>query len=278
MSKLNIFKAEWIDMVFEGRNKKYGAYQLRSENPKTTTKAIILGIILFSFAVSAPLISRFISEKAGIADREEDMDRVIEVVDLPPPPAEELPPPPPPPPVQEQQQTAKSIVEEVKFKPLEVKKKELVVEEPPRKEQFENADPSSRNAAASPTGDINIGVPAGDLDKGVEPIDNSIYNAAGLQVPAEFPGGMAAFGKYVINNMRLPEVDRDLQIRVYVSFIVEKDGTMTDIKALRDPGYGLGKEAERVLKSMKIKWSPGVQNGKNVRARYSLPIMVNIRS
>ena len=264
-------------MVFEGRNKQYGAYQLRSENPKTTTKAIILGIILFSLAVASPLISRWLGDKLNLAKKDETIDKVIEVVDLPPPPAEELPPPPPPPPV-EQVQAPKSIVEEVKFKPLEVKKKDQVVEEPPRTEQFEKADPSSRNADASPTGDVNIGRPSGDLDKGVEPEDNGVYASAGLQVQPEYPGGIKAFLDYVYKNFNVPEVDRDMTAKVIVSFVVEKDGSMTDIKVLKEPGYGLGKEAIRVLKSVKKKWSPGVQNGKNVRASYTLPITVNIKS
>lgn len=275
MSKLNIFKTGWIDIVFEGRNKKYGAYQLRSENPKTTTKAVLIGVALFSVAIAIPVIKNFIPALA--AEKDENLDKVIQVVDLPPPPVEELPPPPPPPPV-EQQQAPKSVVEEVKFKPLEVKKKEQVVEEPPRTEQFEKADPSSRNAEASPTGDINIGKPSGDLDKGVEAPDNAVYSMAGLQVQPEFPGGLAAFYKYVSNNFRTPELDRDLNVSVLVAFVVEKDGSLTGIRITRDPGYGLGKEAERMLRSLKVKWSPGIQNGKPVRVQYSLPIKVQIKS
>lgn len=273
MSKLNIFKGEWIDMVFEGRNKKYGAYQLRSENPKTTMKALIIGAALFSFLVAIPKIyeamGKLVPEKA-----EEDVT-LVDMAELPPPPVEELPPPPPP---VEVQQAPKSIVEEVKLKPLEAVKKEEVPEDPPKIEQFKDANPGDQNKEASPTGDINIDTPSGDLDKGVEVPDNSVYNYAGLQVQPEFPGGMDGFYKYVGNNFRTPELDRDLSVKVFVTFVVEKDGSMTGIKAVRDPGYGLAKEAERVLKSIKLKWKPGIQNGKPVRAQYSLPIVVNIKS
>jgi protein TonB len=65
-------------------------------------------------------------------------------------------------------------------------------------------------------------------------------------------------------------------IKVYVSFVIEKDGTMTDIQVKRDPGYGLGKEAIRVLKSLKTKWSPGMIGSKPVRTSYNLPISVQI--
>lgn len=276
MSKLNIFDKQWIDLVFEGRNKQYGAYKLRSENPKTTVRALIIGSLLFVFLISLPKIYGAFDKLVGKKEAEK-IDKVIEVVDLPPPPVEDVPPPPPPPPV-EQKQAPKSVVEEVKFKPLEVKKKEEIVEEPPRTEQFEKADPSSRNAEASPTGEINIGTPSGDLDKGVEPEDNNVYNTAGLQVQPEYPGGMDSFYAYVRNNFNPPEVDRDMTVKVFVQFVIEKDGSMTNIKVLRDPGYGMGKEAIRVLKSMKKKWQPGVQNGKNVRASFTLPITMNLKS
>lgn len=275
MPKVSIFREKWIDMVFEGRNKMYGAYKLRSENPKTTIKALIIGVLLFTAAISAPIAYRALN--IGTESAEKDKVMEIQTIELPPLPEEE-PLPPPPPPVEEVYQAPKSVVEEVRFKPLEAAKKEDVPEDPPKTEDFKDADPSSRNADASPTGDINIGNPPGDLDKGVEPPDNSIYNTAGLQVQPEYPGGIQAFYKYVNDKFKIPDVDQDLSVRIYMSFVVEKDGSMTNIKVLRDPGYGMGREAERVLKSMKQKWSPGVQNGKPVRASYNLPIVINIKS
>ena len=275
MSKLNIFNAQWIDLVFEGRNKKYGAYQLRSENPKTTVIALILGSICFVLAAMGPI---FYDLVAGLVpEQKEEVVQEIEVAEIIEEPVEaELPPPPPP---VEVQQAPKSIVKEIEFKPLEAAKKEEVPEDPPKQADFKDANPASQNKEASETGDINIGMASGDLDKGVEPApDNAVYNSAGLQVQPEFPGGIAAFYKYVLGNFRTPELDQDMTAKIYVSFVVEKDGTLTAIKVLRDPGYGMGKEAERVLKSLKVKWSPGIQNGKPVRASYNLPITVNIKS
>ena len=275
MSKVNIFNSAWIDMVFEGRNKKYGAYQLRSENPKTTVKAFIIGAVLFSFLVAIPMIMKAMDGLVSSNEEKEEV-KVIEVIDIPEPPKEELPPPPPPVQVK---QAPKSLIEEVKLKPLEAVKKEEVPDDPPKMEQFKEANPGSENREASPTGDINIATPTGDLDKGVEPgPDNNVYSSAGLQVQPEFPGGIANFLKAVHNSFRIPEIDQNLQAKIYVSFIVEKDGSLTAIKVLRDPGYGLGKEAERVLKSIKTKWSPGIQNGKPVRASFNLPITINIKS
>lgn len=274
MSKLNIFSTAWTDLVFEGRNKQYGAYQLRSENPKTTVKSFLIGAALFSVLVATPIIYDAMGNLVAKADKEEV--KVIEVIDIPAPPVEELPPPPPP---VEVKQAPKSLIEEVKLKPLEAVKKEEVPDDPPKQEQFKDANPGSENKEASPTGDVNIGTPSGDLDKGVEPgPDNAVYNSAGLQVQPDFPGGINAFLAYVNKNFRIPEIDQNMTAKIYVSFVVEKDGSLTGIKVLRDPGYGLGKEAERVLKSVKTKWSPGIQNGKPVRASFNLPITINIKS
>ncbi|WP_426484091.1 energy transducer TonB [Flavobacterium sp. 2] len=105
--------------------------------------------------------------------------------------------------------------------------------------------------------------------------DNAVYNTAGIEVKPEFPGGMEKFFMFVDNNFKYPEVDDDhfKGSKVYVTFIVEKDGALTDIKILRDAGYETGKEAIRVLKKCP-KWIPGKQNGKNVRVLYSLPIIM----
>lgn len=274
MSKIGLFKKEWIDIVFEGRNKKYGAYKLRSESPVTTSIALGIGIVLFVGLILSYHLPGLIG---GMMKEEVKEDvKLVELTELPEPPVEVLPPEPP---KVEIQQAPKSIVEEIKFKPLEAAKKEEVPDEIPDTKDFKDADPSNKNAEASPEGDINIDKPSGDLNKGVEPVeDTGVYDSQGLQVKPNYPGGMKGFYDYVMSNFRVPEIENMKQIKVYVYFVVEKDGTMSGIKALRDPGHGLGKEAERVLKSMKKKWEPGIQNGKPVRASFSLPITINIRS
>jgi len=102
--------------------------------------------------------------------------------------------------------------------------------------------------------------------------DNTIYNSAGIEVKPDFPGGMEKFYKFISNNYQTPD-EEGLKGKVYVQFVVEKDGSLTDIKILRDIGFGTGKEAERVLRKCP-KWSPGEQNGKKVRCTYQLPISI----
>lgn len=92
----------------------------------------------------------------------------------------------------------------------------------------------------------------------------------------EFPGGINKFYNYIGKNFETPEVNGESSIRIYVSFVVEKDGSMSNIQVKNDPGYGLGNEAVRVLKSMKTKWSPGMMGTKPVRTSYNLPITIQM--
>ena len=104
--------------------------------------------------------------------------------------------------------------------------------------------------------------------------DNSIYNTAGLDVKPDFPGGFEKFYAFVDENFKYPEGNIDFKgKKIYVTFIVEKDGSLTDIKILRDAGHGTGDEALRVLKSSP-KWNPGKHKGEIIRVLFSLPILL----
>lgn len=105
--------------------------------------------------------------------------------------------------------------------------------------------------------------------------ENHIYVA--VEKMPEYPKGIEEFRKFIAENFRNPKVDKDLKGIVIVQFVVEKDGSLSDIKVLRDLGYGTGKEAIRVLKKSK-KWEAGVQNGKKVRVRYLLPVQVDVKA
>ncbi|POY40478.1 energy transducer TonB [Flavobacterium alvei] len=105
--------------------------------------------------------------------------------------------------------------------------------------------------------------------------DNTVYNTAGIEVKPDFPGGMDQFYKFIAENYQTPKAE-GLKGKIYVTFVIEKDGSLSDIKVLRDIGYGTGKEAIRVLK-LSPKWSPGEQNGQKVRCTYSLPISIGAK-
>lgn len=104
--------------------------------------------------------------------------------------------------------------------------------------------------------------------------NNSVHNLAGIEVRPEFPGGIEEFQRFIKKNYKIPEVD-GLKGKVYMSFIIEKDGALSDIKTIRDLKHGTGDEAIRVLKTSP-KWIPGKQNGELVRVLYSIPIPINL--
>jgi periplasmic protein TonB len=260
--KLDLLNKKWLDMVFEGRNKSYGAYELRKDNSKTSVRALVLGAIIFSLLLSAPLIARLIPDSTD----DEALDKKITTVKLPPKekPPENLPPPPPPPPK----------VDQVKFVKPVVAKAEEVVEEPPKIKEIVDKKLGAETIKGDEDAPLTV-EPVGNGPKDVvEEVDNNIYNTAGIEVKPDFPGGIEKFYGFVGKNYQVPE-EEGLKGKVFVSFVVEKDGSLTDIKVIRDIGYGTGKEAIRVLKSCP-RWNPGEQNGKKVRVLYSLPI--NIQS
>ena len=260
--KLDLFKRQWLEIVFEGRNKTYGAYELRKTNSKTSVRALIIGTLIFALSIGAPLIAKLLPDSS---DADENRDIKITTVKLPPKeqPKENIPPPPPPPPK----------VDQVKFVKPVVAKADEVTEEPPKIEEIKDKKIGAETIKGDPDAELTV-EPVGNGPKDIVEEDNSVYNTAGIEVKPDFPGGMEKFYKFVGKNYQTPE-EEGLKGKVFVSFVVEKDGSLTDIKVIRDIGYGTGKEAIRVLKSCP-KWSPGEQNGKKVRVLYSLPI--NIQS
>jgi len=194
------------------------------------------------------------------SDDDLSLNEKITTVKLPPKeekPKENLPPPPPPPPK----------VDQVKFVKPVVAKTNEVTEEPPKVEEIKDKNLGKEDIKGDPNADLVL-TPPGDGPKGPAVVeeDNTIYNSAGIEQKPEFPGGMAKWYSFLKNNFTPPD-EPGLKGKVLVSFVVEKDGSLTDIKVLRDIGYGSGKEAERVLKKGP-KWSPAEQNGKKVRCAF----------
>jgi len=118
--------------------------------------------------------------------------------------------------------------------------------------------------------DTNVAVPNGDDQAGE---NNTIHAMAGIEKKPDFPGGLAKFHEFVNRNFNLNAGYKG-KGKVFVMFVVEKDGSLSDIKVLRDVGFDTGKEAVRLLKAAP-RWIPGEQNGKKVRVHYSLPIEIN---
>jgi len=269
MSKSNIYETTWTDLVFENKNKEYGAYQLRQENSKTTITALFAGLLLLaSIGTGSMLINKFRGSTVENTPTP-PIDPHVVVADLHPDLI--IPPAPPAPPVQQQSTAPATDLSQLSH-PVVVTTEQAV----------ENIATNTQNApvvdnATPGQGTIENAIPSnGGTGTAVTPevIPNEPLIVSALDKLPEFPGGINKFYTFVGNNFNRPELDAEKTLKVYVSFVIERDGSMTDIEVKRDPGYGMGKEAIRVLKSLKTKWSPGMLNGKAVRTAYNLPITI----
>lgn len=269
MSNVSIFEKKWIDLVFEGKNKEYGAYQLRQESPKTTLKAFFFGFILIVSGTF--LLSSFdekpIDEVIITLHPSEDFDPVYPINE----PKKEVTQP-----QKEQEAPAEKVPENRPPVVVATPEADPVVlrndERPQINTPIGGVEGGIGTAPTTPTSAGNGGGPGeGEVKTSTTPVPTGVLDAQ-----PEFPGGMKKFYAYVGDNFEKQEIDNVESLTVHVSFVIEKDGSMTDIRVLRNPGYGLDKEAIRVLKSLKTKWKPGVLNGQNVRTQYTLPITVMV--
>lgn len=280
MSNVSIFETRWIELVFEGKNKEYGAYQLRQENPKTTVKALLLATTLFCLLFTIPMILNLFGEKQ-IADSKPIPGDILIIRDVVFPPknepekADALPP-------AKKEEPKKEINKEILADPTVVDKEKTKTDIATNEEAETNpSQGSTEGTGTAPSSGGSIGGGTDDDNNsggdGEGETPKGPYVEATLDVRPAFPGGIDNFYKYVSKNFKTPEMDTEKAVKVYVSFVIEKDGSMTDIRVPRNPGYGLDKEAIRVLKSLKTKWSPGMIKGKPVRTAYSLPINIQVR-
>jgi len=267
--KLDILKKEWIDVVFSGRNQAYGAYQLRKNSPKNTSRALLFGALFFIFVISLPTI---INKLEGMIPKAKVKLKATDVVLTTPPPDPKKPPPPPPEPPRPKEDV-------VKFLPPKIEPAKDVKEEPPTQEQLKVANPGQETIKGNPDAAVTIDEPVGKSDVAVKVTEdvNKIYD--NVEKEPEYPGGMAKFYEYLAKNIKYPAVDRENNItgRVGVSFVVEKDGSLTDVKAPRAASQTLADEAIRVVKASPH-WKPGIQNGRPVRVMYTVPVNFTLSS
>jgi len=251
------------EIVFETRNKNYGAYLIRREYSRTVIIAFIASSLLMIFFVCIPLIKSLFSSMDDATAKFSE----TEITLMQPPPIDEAaPPPPPPPPPPPVQQT-------IKFTPPVVVKDEEVPQEEPPPTQDELKE-------------VAAGVVTQEGDK--DAIDLPIDEPGTGDAPAEiftiveempsFPGGEAALVKYLSENIRYPARARENGItgRVFVTFVIGKDGKVTESKILRGIGGGCDEEALRVVNSMP-QWRPGKQRGEPVMVQYNLPLNFTLK-
>ncbi len=283
MSKLNIFRKEWLDIIFENRNKNYGAYQLRLENPRTTMMSFFIGIGLFGGVIGSTVLFNNVQTASASEATPTDFSKVL-VLDRVPVEKKEK--------KEEVREVAENLV---KAKTIVLKEKTVVFVKPNviDDKDVENdmlnmeelLKSNIGNKAADGSGkdgviDVGEGVVGNKVvdgpDEGAEILESGNGIVMNVQVKASPIGGMNAFSSMFISRFRSPTMNASTsEVKVIVSFVVEKDGSLSDIKVLRDPGFGVGAEAVRVLKGMP-KWEPAKQNGAKVRSQFTLPISIKV--
>jgi periplasmic protein TonB len=270
-----ILSADILDLVFEDRNKEYGAYELRRGYNKRIMKALI---ITASVALLALLGSILASELKSSDDEDKLLKREVTIQDIKQQEEEPEPPPPPPP-----KPPDPPKIEMEKFTPPEIVKDEEVQEPPPAQEELKEAkiDVVSQEGIK----DEGIATPVVvDEGKGVveekkEEDENKVFEK--VEIEASFKGGEAAWRKYLERTLNAnTPVDNGAPegtYTVWVQFIVDKEGIISDVKALSSHGFGMEEEAVKVIKKGPA-WVPAIQNGRPVKAYRKQPITFVVTS
>ena len=258
-----ILSSDVLDIIFEDRNKAYGAYELRKTYNTRLKKALMftgsLLLLIFVSTVLANVLDKYKSKSTiDVIDTE-----MAQVKDEPPPPP---PPPPTPPPPPE--------VNQVKFTPPKIVKDEEVAPEEKIEEIKEDQVISTKTVESDNKDQI---VPVEDNSKAVEipkeDDENKVFTK--VEVDASYVGGESAWRRYLSNNLDAGVPGENGAppgtYTVIVRFIVAKDGSVSDVQAETSHGFGMEQESVRAIKKSG-KWTPAIQNGRNVTAYKRQPI------
>ena len=266
-TKLDLNEKEWVNLIFANRNQEYGAYQLRKEFAKNSALGILFAILLFSFAVTAPLIVNLISGKII----PEVLVKYNPTITLAPPPSIDIIKPLPP-----AVETPSKLKSTIKFvPPVIVKDDNVPNEDLPPIEDVKINTPGV--VTQGEPGDNPDGYPP-NVSTGLVttvPIDKIIDFA---EIMPEFPGGQDELNKYIGKNVKYPAFARENNISgtVYINFVIDKDGKPINVKIERGVNKSLDEEAMRVIKNMPT-WSPGKQNGQTVKVQYTIPVSFKLQ-
>lgn len=257
------------ELVFEGRNKAYGAYQLRRLYDKHMTRGMLVGILLFLIGVASPQIIRMIK---GFLPAEENELIMKEITLAEPPPIDPNKPEPPPPP----KVKPPPLKDQIKFVPPVVKKDEEVEEEeppPPDVKQLDTMVIATETIKGDESGkDYTLEEEPPPAPAVIEEVGEEVPFTYVEQMP-EFPDGQAALYKWIGEKIKYPAIARENGIsgKVVVQFVVTKDGEIQKAKVVQGLGGGLNEEALRVVNAMP-RWRPGKHNGRAVPVTFTLPI------
>ena len=270
MEANKILNADILDIIFDGKNKAYGAYQLRKTYNSRMVKALIAVGVLMFLVGGGMLLANILNDRASKDELTVVDTQMAEVKkDEPPPPPPPPPPPTPPPPPE---------IKQIQFTPPKIVKDEEVKPDEKIEEIKDDAVISTKTVESENTTQI---VQAPVEDKGTQVVEvpvkaveeDKIFTK--VEIEAEYPGGTGAWRKFLERNLN-GQVATDNsapagQYTVVVRFIVARDGSVSDITPETSVGYGMEQEAVRAIKKAP-KWTPAQQNGNIVKAYRRQPI------
>ncbi len=279
MAKIDLYDPKWVDMVFDGKNKSYGAFQLRKGTSSRNIKSLIILVI------AAALVGGFLAWKVIEQKQAEQQAAYMEAMELSKLQKEAK--------KQEKKEVVKPKVEPKKEIPVArqtqkftapvIKKDELVKEE----NQIKQMDKLDDKVAVGTenhegTKDRNVEAVRNDIAVNTPPpapkeeVTNKVFDV--VEVMPSFPGGQGALMSYLNSHTKYPVVAQEngVQGRVTVSFVVERDGSITDVHVVRSVDPSLDREAARVVSSMP-NWQPGKQNGSAVRVKFNVPVQFKLQ-
>jgi periplasmic protein TonB len=258
-----------LDIVFANRNRAYGAYQLRREYDKILARAFFIGLAIIGLGIVGPhiwsAVAGFLPDKTAEDGLRETHMIAVEIPTAPPPPVVTTPPPPPKPAIQ--------------FVPPVVAPDDQVNDEKPQdiaQILDDDRDVGTKtvdgpDADAPPTLDDPEPAGLGFVESPTLPKDDEVYDF--VNKPPSFPGGEADLLRFLAKNIEYPTLAKENNVQglVVLTFVVGKDGSISDVAVVREIGGSCGKEAVRVVKSMP-RWIPGEANGHPVKVRFTLPV------
>ncbi|WP_293313037.1 energy transducer TonB [Pedobacter sp. UBA5917] len=277
-SSINVYKTEWLDLVFANRNKNYGAYDLRSKSSSIMTRALFVSGSLFVLACFSPLIYAKIFPEQVVVETPPtvvDLEKVYQMKPETPKPEERIEP---------------KKADPVKVKMIALPSQVVVVDKtelppPPTVDDIKLVviGPKTQDGIEAPhavISDTNKGNGDGNgtAKEGTGAGSNEeIVGLYGVDEYPEFTGGAKAWSKYMERNLRYPSRAQEDNIagKVFVSFVVEKDGSITDVSVIKGIGFGCDEEAMKVIKKSPL-WKPGKNKGIPVRVRYNMAINFQI--
>lgn len=277
---VDLSSKEWIDLVFDGKNKDFGAYQMRKASEQRHNRAMLVILVVLLAVALLGFLANTVLKPSEVRPEDLNEQALAEMV------AEEEKDEPEEEQQRVEEQKPEALPEEilntVKATELQITRDEDVVEEIKSQDELKETDTAVGTTDFDKgTDDINVTREHKEeviVEKKEEkPVDDHKVFDVVEQMP-QFPGGQAALLSYISSHIRYPAIcqENNVQGRVVVQFVVTKNGSVGEVKVVRGKDPDLDKEAIRVVKTLP-KFVPGKMNGHNVNVWYTLPIQFKLQ-